>query len=335
MNPKRLGSTDALMHSFAHQNHESAVAGNVFYENGIAYSYGRHFALGRHLGDGIVLLNTNGYSSSTTRHKSKLRQAVSHMTRWYCIDPENPLGWQAIEKVQVEIQLLLRSAAKRRSADLRDGDVRAAQTHIDQIEQLRKWERRATGKSLTKEWYGWYGWSALSKRLKDEWAALKRFVKTAVVDAKVALSKMTAAEAKAAKKRLEDKRRANEQAAAQTSLAYIEWMETGERIAGYHNIHQLLGYDGLRWFPGWKVKTTQGVEVSDTDCVKAWPVIKAAYARFDHTKAEVKFPERIRAENRLGSFAPDKINSLGQLVVGCHAFRRDAVEKLAKDLGLI
>lgn len=55
-------------------------AGNVFFEQGTLYSYGRHFAIAKYMevqGEVYVLVTTDTYSVSTSKHQSIARSALS------------------------------------------------------------------------------------------------------------------------------------------------------------------------------------------------------------------------------------------------------------------
>lgn len=43
---------------------------NMFIEGAIVYSYGKHFKIAERLENDIILFNTDGYSTTTERHKS-------------------------------------------------------------------------------------------------------------------------------------------------------------------------------------------------------------------------------------------------------------------------
>lgn len=65
-----------VCHVWAQQEQRSARShnGNVFFEGDTLYSYGRHFPLGRFVankaGERVVLLNSNSYSITTSKHQS-------------------------------------------------------------------------------------------------------------------------------------------------------------------------------------------------------------------------------------------------------------------------
>lgn len=54
-------------------------SGNMFYNQKIIYSYGKHFALGIRFDD-VVVLNSKGYSPSTAKHQGHTRYAIDSST---------------------------------------------------------------------------------------------------------------------------------------------------------------------------------------------------------------------------------------------------------------
>lgn len=54
-------------------------SGNVFYRNKVIYSYGRHFALAIRFDD-FILINSKGYSVSTSKHKGHVLNSIDTST---------------------------------------------------------------------------------------------------------------------------------------------------------------------------------------------------------------------------------------------------------------
>jgi hypothetical protein len=70
---------------------------NMFIEGDTIYSYGYHFKIAKRLGGREYLYNSDSYSSSTSQHKSHVRQAISG-TIWYapnCNPAEIPADIQS------------------------------------------------------------------------------------------------------------------------------------------------------------------------------------------------------------------------------------------------
>lgn len=60
------------------QDHGRGSKGTIFFSDGVIYSYGTHFPIARHFG-GVVLFTSQGYSISTSKHKSYVLRACSHL----------------------------------------------------------------------------------------------------------------------------------------------------------------------------------------------------------------------------------------------------------------
>lgn len=69
---------DEVFHIWAHQAAPTGRRGDgrVYFHGRILYSYGSHFALGIIMPDRVALLNSDGYSVSTGKHKSQTLRAV-------------------------------------------------------------------------------------------------------------------------------------------------------------------------------------------------------------------------------------------------------------------
>jgi len=85
-----FSSNNEAAHIWASQSQTSGRAGNVFFENGVIYSYGRHFPVARFAPEfgNVVLFTNRGYSNSTGKHKSLIRGAIpGGFNVVYCDDP--------------------------------------------------------------------------------------------------------------------------------------------------------------------------------------------------------------------------------------------------------
>lgn len=90
-------NNEALSHAWASGNVPRGVSGNMFFEEGVIYSYGRHYQAAKIFksknakNGGLVLLNSDSYSSSTNKHLYTIRRAVNHLQviRVPDVSPEN------------------------------------------------------------------------------------------------------------------------------------------------------------------------------------------------------------------------------------------------------
>lgn len=74
-----------LVHAFAQRQSISGRCGNLFYERNKIYSYGYHYLLGEfydNQNETFILINDKGYSSSTAKHISLLKQATKHYKQY-------------------------------------------------------------------------------------------------------------------------------------------------------------------------------------------------------------------------------------------------------------
>ena len=71
---------DEVCHVWAQQTQSEGRAGNIFFRDKSIYSYGEHFEMARFVDEETVFITTRGYSVSTAKHLSLVRQAVRHKT---------------------------------------------------------------------------------------------------------------------------------------------------------------------------------------------------------------------------------------------------------------
>lgn len=78
-------SNQEVTHLWASGNKDSASSnhGNVYFTGRKLYNYGSHFMLGYRAAPGVVFLNSDGYSISTSKHKGYASSASRHCTQFY------------------------------------------------------------------------------------------------------------------------------------------------------------------------------------------------------------------------------------------------------------
>ena len=87
-----MASNSTVAHNWANQTGKARNGSNFYYDGQMLYSYGHHFVVGAITEDGkTAILNNSNYSSSTQRHQSYARSAVSHLNRIYCSYPSNAI----------------------------------------------------------------------------------------------------------------------------------------------------------------------------------------------------------------------------------------------------
>ena len=97
-------------------NSKPAKHRNLFYDSGTLYSYGYHYPLA-FIVNGIVFVNTTGYSTTTARHISLARPYADEEVELYS-EPPNQQGvqdalLQSIRRCNIELDELKRTGTKR------------------------------------------------------------------------------------------------------------------------------------------------------------------------------------------------------------------------------
>ena len=84
----RLKNNREVAHYWANAVQESGSASNMFFEDNIIYSYGRHFPIARRMPGAvdIILFTVHGYSNTTAKHINHTRRAIPHGARVFTVD---------------------------------------------------------------------------------------------------------------------------------------------------------------------------------------------------------------------------------------------------------
>jgi hypothetical protein len=119
---KVFSSHSELAHVWAQNNQSEGRAGNMFFRDGMLYSYGDHFCIARILKSGAVVYGTHSYSLSTGKHQSLARSAASHRTMVCCSDPAaSPWHNRDETEVRIKSELVVRRNPR---ADMSEGQGR-------------------------------------------------------------------------------------------------------------------------------------------------------------------------------------------------------------------
>lgn len=76
---KRYSNNETVVKAYLN-GADSGESGNVFFENGVIYSYGHHFPLAVNV-DGFYICNGDRYSNTTSKHQSILFRAIPNAQR--------------------------------------------------------------------------------------------------------------------------------------------------------------------------------------------------------------------------------------------------------------
>lgn len=78
-----FSNSNEVMHIFAQRTQSHGKSSNVFFYNDKIYSYGYHYLLAEFLDNNTILINDKGYSNTTAKHISNIKQATNQYKRYY------------------------------------------------------------------------------------------------------------------------------------------------------------------------------------------------------------------------------------------------------------
>lgn len=118
-----------VAHLWANRSRESAKGSHFYFEGDTVYSYGPHFPIARLIkcpstGRDLVLLTSRTYSQTTSKHRSFVLNACSHLPRVLVTDPAQPVHTLAdLDRLRAE-DAERREREEQDSRDRRNEDAR-------------------------------------------------------------------------------------------------------------------------------------------------------------------------------------------------------------------
>jgi hypothetical protein len=289
-----FSSNNEAAHIWASQSQTNGRAGNVFFENGVIYSYGRHFPVARFAPEfgNVVLFTNRGYSNSTGKHKSLIRGAIpGGFNVVYCDDPtrsslHNLVVWaRTVERLRVDF---------------------AAKTH--------RMTRGNLAVEIFKTCESAIVYCMALKIDAPEWSAETNDEMTAR-DYVYELAK-----ARDAKKE-----------AARIEREKLAAVDAGDRLAMWQ-AGQNPPQNGFQYcatvlrLNADQIQTSRGAQIPVADALKLWPLlvrIKRQGQTINSTNETI----------RLGAYRFNSFDG-ATLVVGCHSIAWDQLELMADQLNL-
>lgn len=303
-----MANHQQIAHRWAQMDSKLDVSGYGMQAHGLTvYSWGRHFPIAEWVETSpgksdqtavpamCVLFNANGWSSSTAKHKSIVRNAIRH-SAWVFAIPQELWGDHKAALAYFETQAL---ESYRKSVRART----MAEFHRDDAARYLTTAQRYA--------------SAFGVR---------RYVVPVFEELESAAAKRAKAQAAEAKKRA---KREQELAEARRQLALADfdaWLRGEE-----HAVPQewRSAPDGSAYIRrrGEELQTSQGASVPWEHAVKAFRFIKLCRERGEafHTNGRTV---------RVGHFTVDSIDAEGNMLAGCHYFTWSEIERLAKAEGV-
>jgi len=304
---RHVVTPDMVCHLWANQSQSDArnAQGNIYFEGTTIYSYGRHFPMAR-IAEGsdgpVVLITTQTYSATTSRHKAMVHSASRHQPSILCFDVMADTGNEHnanLTKMRKHCtSLLLRAARARSNAQWRYKEAEeCAARHLAY--------RTAFGKGLDKPLV-----------ISDDW---KKKAKAQLAEQAEATKQARALkEAQAAIDRL-------------AKLEALEQWKLGKQVTNsFHDLPVALRPVYRTHITGQAlvetIQTSRGAEVPAIHARRIWKLVQTirhtgkAYERNGHTE-------------RVGAFVVDSIDAQGTMRAGCHVIEFAAMKELADRLG--
>lgn len=290
-----FSSHNEVAHIWASQSQPEGRGGNIFFEDGVIYSYGRHFPVARFAPEfgAVVLFTDRGYSNSTGKHKTIIRGAIpSAFQVVYCNDPTRTtahnLGhWQA--------------TAERLRRDFASKTHKISRGNIA-VELFRTCESAIVYcMALGIEAPDW------TNETDDEMAARDYVYELA----------------KAREIKREAARKEREQLAALKASERLPLWLAGENVPtfDFHYLETMLRVKGDN------IETTRGAKIPVSDAIKLWPLLL-------RVKNSGKTLEAGLHAINLGPYRFSSFDG-ETLIVGCHSIAWPQLERMAYELNLI
>jgi hypothetical protein len=287
----RARNIGEIMHHWAHQVKERGRVGNVSYEGPVLYSYALPIA--RLAGNGVVVITTNHYSPTTSRHIAWAASASHHLRRvhaWYADnngDDANRNYWER-EVVNALKEL--------------DAFPRRKKTLSKRIDEILS-ERAEYVKAFNLDWPELSA-EAIRKEHSEE------------IQKGVESWHRTEAERRENERRWKAQQEAERLEAQRSEADALAAWQAGV------NVKRRFATTALR-VVGDEIETSHGAFVPLEAARKLWPVLKALkeagnWKTFHGT--------------RLGHYPVEQFTLDGTLIVGCHRIPWSEIEGIAEHL---
>ena len=311
-----FGSHAELAHVWANDwqrvEHGRCSDGRMFFDGPTLYSYGRHFAIARHIvapdGDAAILFTSAGHSVSTGKHKTLTRQAIAPGVRVVLVNDPVSNDWRAnFDNAVALADTHSKAALRRRKEYMREHDLRQAHAAFDRARLFATW--------------GGFEAPATLDTARAE------------LDLRLAAARKAAAMESAERAALIAVREEAKAALWDTVKPY--WREASDvpdyvqaqmRAIGWYGVRDTYGLSVAMRVEGPDIVTSQGARFPIEHGVKAFRLLKGLWA------AGADWQRNGRTIH-LGHYQIDKVTSEG-VTAGCHFVPRDEVELMARTLAV-
>jgi hypothetical protein len=308
---------------------------NIYFEGDTIYSYGSHFPIARFAGRGVVLINRNCYSVTTSGHQRDVEDSLRGLDvqKIYVDDPCNYSSAANLESLWADLIATAKQHAMARQRDYRV----SLRSQLANLAAYAKFAKRGRTKQLA-------AIVAAAKRDDQFWAPLARLSIRAAkeIDAEKA-KREKQAEKQSAERRDRERRiweRGQAMSAAFAPLAQEAWrngdatfrlpaelaQQFDDCLSATEKQRGVLveryvrnGWDSTTMLRvvGDEIEMSRGARVPVRDAKLAWAALR---------RREVP-------QDRIGYFRPEGFDN-GDFLIGCHRIPISELNRIASQLGL-
>lgn len=321
---KVFSNAEQTIHVWAQQTQSEGRSSNVYFEGATVYSYGSHYPLGlitkNKKGETAAIINTSGYSLTTSKHIGITRHAVNHYKRFDLPSTQAMKSlvtadrYNAPHHIKEGLSEAIENVAKGYASQLLNDRIkRKAST-------LEKWKSRALAECNSYiqllDWFDVKMTAGAKKALTDLTGKSPAEAKEL---ASIRWKAAAKAQEKARKARLKERAENREEAVKM----FKEGLELG-RYRDYLYEHEEV----LMRVKGDTIETSKGASFPLSHGKKAFKFIKEC-------KYNITEWQSNGHKIHLGNFAIDRIETNGDVKAGCHTVKYSEIERIAKQLKLI
>lgn len=295
---KQVFSTGEIPHLWAHKVQASArnPQRNLYFENGVIYSYGAYFPIAAHVEHDArkaILVTTRKYSVTTAGHVSQVRGAIPSNVTVFNV-PHVLITWHTAERHALNVKAYL-------------ADLAYVISKAQKARQLSsKRQERAE-----------------AKRLHDELLAYCKFFRLARPKNIPELPKLTAAMVVKIKAReaflASPEHKAKLQ--AQNAKKFARCIENWRAGTGYFSWKQTRNLPTMLRINGNEIETSQGARVPVDHAKRVLAIVRRMVA-------EHKTFETNGHTIPIGVYKVDRIDADGTLHAGCHHIPYAEIERI-------
>jgi len=139
---KVFSNSDETIHIFAQQSQSEGRSSNVFFEGTKIYSYGHHYLLGEFIDKDTIVINDEGYSSTTRKHIWLLSSGTKQYRQFYKTNVD-------IMLVYSNVQSLVKKLSKANKKELYTMPILS---HYKELNKYLDYTKTKTQISKTKEY---------------------------------------------------------------------------------------------------------------------------------------------------------------------------------------